>query len=468
MNRRHFLTAIGAYAIIPPFTTRAQDKNTAAKPAEVPGSPQRRVLPSGLRLIVVERPESSLVGISLAVRTGAGDEERGRSGTLHFIEHLVFKGSAEHKPGDFDRLAESLGSEVGARTLRDATFFEATVPQENWQRLLGGLAELVLQPAFRPEDIEHEKKVVLAEMALERADSFRSGVAALTQVLYSNGEPYAPPLFGDAAVVTRLTEDDLRAVHTACYRPDRMTLCVVGPVVTREVEAVVQRLFVGPPRPPVLRPLRQVLLRPTTRDGAGLRASADPVASERGVSTVLMGWSTPPSADSATGAALALLAEILGQEDQGRLAGALVRRQEIALRVRTEWVPQRCGGLFLIQAQSLPRNASRLESAVLDELRRILEDGFVAEELAAGLRSWQGRRLTDRSSVEGWAHWLASFDAQDSPGLEDELEKQLPQVKGETLQALLRTTLHPNQRAVALLGPQPLADPLDPTLGESF
>ncbi|MBB6050380.1 M16 family metallopeptidase [Armatimonas rosea] len=437
----------------------AQDKTKAEKPVDPPGTPQRRVLPSGLRLIVVERPEAALVGISLAIRTGSGDEDRTRSGTLHFIEHLVFKGTEEQKPGTFDQLVENLGSEVGARTLRDATFFEATVPLEGWQRLLEALGALTLRPAFRPADIESEKKVVEAEMALELADPFRSGTAAVTQALYAPGDPYGPPLFGEWPQVSKLTEDDLRAVHTACYRPDRMTLCVVGPVVAREVEALARQVFTGPERPPVARPLRQALVRPTSRDGVGLRAAADSVSGSRGTSTVVLGWSCPPAADVTTGAALALLAEILAQDDQGRLAGALVHRQELALKVRVEWVPQRCGGLFLIQATGLPRNAARLETAVLDELRRILEDGFVPAELEAGRRAWLGKLATEKASVESAAHRLVSFDALDTPGLEEELEKQLGLVQGDQLQTLLRTTLHPNLRSVALLGPLPLHMP---------
>lgn len=461
MNRRHFLTAISAYAIIPPFVATAQTKSKPdkpEKPAELPGTPQRRVLPSGLRLIVVERPEAALVGISLAVRVGSGDEDRTRSGTLHFIEHLVFKGSETKKPGELDQLAEGLGGEIGARTLRDATFFETTVPVENWQKQLGLLGELTLQPAFRPDDITAEKRVVEAEIALERTDTFRQGTNAVTRALYLPNDPYGPPLFGEWPVVSKLTEDDLRAVHTACYRPDRMTLCIVGPVVVAEVEALARQVFAGPPRPPVARPLRLAQTRPTSRDGAGLRAESDSVRGSRSTSAVVLGWSCPPAADVATGAALAVLAEILAQEaqDQGRLAGALIRRQEVALRVRVEWVAQRCGGLFLIHAVGLPRNASRLESAVLDELRRILEDGFTPGEVEAGRRAWLGKLITEKVGVESWAHRLASYDALDTPGLEEELEKQLPLVQGDQLQTLLRTILHPNLRAAALLGPQPL------------
>ena len=65
---------------------------------------------------------------------------------------------------------------------------------------------------------------------------------------------------------------------------------------------------------------------------------------------------------------------------------------------------------------------------------------------------------TEKASVDGQARRLALYDALDTPGLEEELEKQLPQVRGEVLQGLLRTTLHRNQRAIAVLGPPPPAE----------
>ena len=136
-----------------------------------------------------------------------------------------------------------------------------------------------------------------------------------------------------------------------------------------------------------------------------------------------------------------------------------MRKQGVALRVRAELTPQRCGGLFTIAVTGLPKDARRLETALLDELRRIFEDGFSSEELEAGRRAVRGRAVTESASVDGLAHRLTVHDALDAPGLEEELEKQLPLVRGEALQALLRTVLHPNLRTVAILGPQPLIIP---------
>jgi predicted Zn-dependent peptidase len=172
-----------------------------------------------------------------------------------------------------------------------------------------------------------------------------------------------------------------------------------------------------------------------------------------------LAWSTPPVADLNASASLAVLAEILVQGDAGRLGTALLGKQRVGLRVRAEWVPQRCGGLFYIAVTGLARDAGRLETAVLDELQRVFEDGFRAAELEAGRRAVLGKIVTEKASVDGLARRLTLYDALDTPGLEDELEKQVPQVRGEMLQGLLRTTLHRNLRAVALLGPNP---PLPP------
>lgn len=458
VNRRHFLAAIGTYAIIPPVTAfgqekAKQEKDTPESPAEPLGTPIRRVLPSGLRLIVVERPEASLTALTVAVRVGSGDEDPSRAGILHLIEHMVFKGSETKQPGDFDRVAESLGGEIGARTLRDATFFELTVPVAGWKQALATLAELTLHPAFRAGDLELEKKVVQSEIVLDSLDPFRAGLSAATAVLFAKGEPYSTPLFGLAERVRGYTTDDLTAVHVACYRPARMTLCVVGPVGAREVWNEAARLFEGPKLSPLARTLRLAALNPQKRPENGLRAAPDPQATRRGLSTVILTWPTPPAADVVSVAGLTVLAELLAHGESGRLAAPLIRQQETALRVSTELIPQRCTGLFVVQATGLSAKAAGLEQAVLDQLRRVLEDGFSDAEVVSARSAVAGRIVTERASVDGLARRLSFHDALDAPGLEEEIEKRLPEVRPEGLQNLLRTLLHPSNRATALLGP---------------
>lgn len=453
VNRRHFLTAVGAYAIIPPPLTSRQEKEAPAKPVPAAGTPLRRVLPSGLRLIVVERPEATLAAVSLAVRVGSGDEDPVRAGTLHVIEHLVFKGSPQRAPGEFDALIEGAGGELGARTLRDATLFEVTLPAAGWKTALRLLAELTLQPAFRPEDLEAEKKVVASEIALEQLDPLRAGLARVSEALFAPGEPYAHPLVGTISQVERLTVEDLRAVHTACYRPARMTLCLVGPVSAQEVWQEADRLFEAPKALPVLRPLRLALPAPGKRPEGGLRTPRDPYAAQRTLTTLVLGWPTPPAADLSSLAGLTLLAELLVQGESGRLAGPLIHQQEAALRLSAELVVQRCGGLFLLGVTATPRQAARLEELTLDQLRRVQEDGFSEAEVAAARAAVLGRIATERASVDGLARRLLLYDALDVPGLEEEVEKRLPEVQGELLQGLMRTLLYPSNRAAVFLGP---------------
>ena len=453
MNRRHFLATVGAYAIIPPPLASGQEKAPPPKPVEPPGTPLRRVLPSGLRLIVVERPEAALTALTLAVRVGSGDEDPARAGTLHLIEHLVFKGTLEKRPGDFDALVEGVGGELGARTLRDATLFEVAFPSRGWKTVLRALAEMTLHPAFRPEDLEAEKKVVYSEIALEQSDPLRAGITRLAATLFTKGEPYAHPLVGTEPQVAKLTSEDLRAVHTACYRPARMTLCVVGPVTAQEVWVEASRLFEGPKAEPVVRPYRLTLQTPIKRNENGLRAPADPYGSHRELVTLVLGWATLPAADLTSACGLLLLAELFAQGENGRLAGPLVRQQEAALRVSAELIVQRCAGLFVIAVTGTARQAARLEEATLDQLRRVLEDGFSDAEVAAARAAVLGRIVTERASVEGLARRLVFHDALDAPGLEEEIEKRLPEIQGETLQTLMRVLLYPGNRAVAILGP---------------
>ena len=232
------------------FTPRCLAQPTpkpAAAPGANPSALVQKTLPSGLRMIVQPRPGTALVSVAVSVRAGTAMETAQNSGTAHFIEHLVFKGTVIGKPGDLDAQIESLGGELTARTSRDQTLYTATVPQQNWQKALPVFADLLLRPAFRADDMASERRVIVREQAAALTEPARTGFGQLAGFAYPENSAYRLPLMGTDDAFARLTPDDLTAFWKQWYTPQNMTLVVVGDVSPSDVETLAASLFPAVP-----------------------------------------------------------------------------------------------------------------------------------------------------------------------------------------------------------------------------
>src|SRR5712692_10882512 len=108
---------------------------------------------------------------SLAVFVGAGSRMEGRSeaGTSHFLEHILFKGTAKRPTAaDISMEIESRGGVVNAATDKEVTVFWSRVPARHWRVALDVIADMILAPMLRPGDGESEKKGIIEELRMYR------------------------------------------------------------------------------------------------------------------------------------------------------------------------------------------------------------------------------------------------------------------------------------------------------------
>jgi zinc protease len=422
-----------------------------APPAKKPATVVRQTLKSGLRLIVAERPDAPLCALDLRVRVGVGDETEKTNGMAHAVEHLVFKGTADRKPGELDAAVEGLGGELSARTTRDATQFSVSLPASGWREALSELSQMTLKAAFRAEDWSAERPVIESERAYLRTDAARTGVAALSGTLWAEGEPYGLPLLGTPVGLRGYGADDLRLFWKEHYVPANMTLVVAGPVKADEVARAAEELFVGyppgDPEPPRERPLR----RSVPREKPGRTTATGGLADAQTV-TLLLGWPTAPAADAHAQATLQLLAELLAPTpDSGRLAGPLVLARGVARSAVVEVQAQRAGGVFFLAVATSKKSASTLEEELRSQLMRVAEDGFSEAELALARASLRARVLAEESNVEKLAARLALYDSLDASEAADATLQKLATITSAELVRTLRLLLKTEAPASVLI-----------------
>lgn len=432
----------------PPPRKTAPPRKDAAPPAPDPDADppgvQRRVLPSGLRVVVVPRPAADVVALDLRVRSGSADAP---AAVAHVLEHLVFKGTADRAPGAIDAAVERLGGELGARTFRDATQYAVTVPGGVWRDALALISEMLLRPALRPADLDAERPVLRDEMALAASDPVRAGVAALVARLFAADPPYRQPLMGEPDDLARVDADALRAFHAVAYRPERMSLVVVGPVDPDEVFAAAAAFFAGPKNAPALRPARAAAPAP----------AAAPVRLPSGarLAALHFGWRAPSVGETDLLAAWTILAELLADPDAGPVSAALQGARGPVLSVASDVLIQRAGGLLVLSVVCPAGDADGVEADVLAGLARRVPDAIPDTLVEAARRAALSRLAAEEVTVDALARRIAFFEGLDAPGRENALRLRIEKVPAAAVRDAYRRVVAPGTLARVRFGAAP-------------
>lgn len=207
-------------------------------------------LPNGLRYILKEnQTPRDRVSMHLYVQCGSLFETDGEQGIAHFLEHMQFDGSTDFPPGElvkyFQRIGMRFGPDANAHTGFDRTVFDVVLPKGDLQNIAEGLKvlkEYAQGALLLPEQVEKEKKVVLAEKRTRDSADYRTLEASLKFELPGTLLARRLPI-GEDETIERFNVDMLRAFYDRWYRPERMILLLVGQFDTPGVSRLIQEQF---------------------------------------------------------------------------------------------------------------------------------------------------------------------------------------------------------------------------------
>jgi predicted Zn-dependent peptidase len=190
-------------------------------------------LPSGLRVITEPMTGIRSAAVGCWVDTGTRDEEDTEAGASHFLEHLLFKGSENLSARDISERFDAMGAQSNAFTSKDYTCFWARLIDDDLEEGFELLAEMLQRPAFRPEEVDSERQVVIEEINMNEDDP---GDLA-------HEDPLERPVLGTRESVTRMTRNDLAGYWKRRYRAGSAVMAVAGSVEHSEVVKLAARYF---------------------------------------------------------------------------------------------------------------------------------------------------------------------------------------------------------------------------------
>jgi predicted Zn-dependent peptidase len=185
-----------------------------------------QVLPNGLKIIGEYHPAARSSAMGFFVKTGARDESIPECGISHFLEHMMFKGTASRTSMDITYQLGSLGAQSNAYTSEESTVYYGAVLPENLAAFQELLSDMV-RPALDPDEFNMEKKVILEEIALY-LDRPVFQLLELSQIEFFQGHKAGNSVIGTTQSVGAITRDQMHAYYSRRYAPNNMVLAVAG------------------------------------------------------------------------------------------------------------------------------------------------------------------------------------------------------------------------------------------------
>lgn len=413
---------------------------------------ERETLPNGLRILVSEMPETRSVSLAVYVGVGSRVEDRTNSGTAHFLEHILFKGTAKRPAAqDISRAIEGVGGVVNASTDKEVTVFWSRMVARHYLLALDVIADMLRAPLLRPEDVDQERKVVLEELRMYRDQASDRVHGLIDELLYPN-HPLGWETAGKEKVVAALTPDGLRGFMDRGYAPDRTVIALAGRLDAKEAMTAVKAHFGDMSR---REPLRS---KPAP---APSRTQAKHVVKRGEQAHLCVGWRGVPQAHPDR-YALDMLNAVLGEGMSSRLFVELREKRALAYDVHSYGTTFVDAGHLVIYAGVAPASAGEALAVSLDQVAR-LRDEPVGEAEIMHVRDFaKGRielRLEDTRGVSGWLASQEMFLGR--VRTVEELCAIIDSIGPADIQRVARQYLRPELAYVAAVGPRTALATLD-------
>ena len=364
----------------------------------------RDVLPSGIRLLTERMPHVRSVSIGVWLARGSRHEPQAQSGIAHFVEHMLFKGTATRSAEDIAQEIDSIGGQMDAFTAKEYASYYIKVLDEHLPLAVEVLADIVMRPAFRREDIEREKKVVLEEIKMVE-DTPDDLVHELFTEQFWADHPLGRPILGTKETVEALTADALRTYFTRAYSAPNLIIAATGNIEHEAVKALVSRMFEGVPLQGD--PLSDV---PPETSSAIIIRNKDLEQSHVCLGTP--GYRQDHDARYAS----YVLNTILGGSMSSRLFQNVREKRGLAYSVFSGLSAYRDAGSMTIYAGCANEAVGELIDVVIAELRRIKQEPPPAPELQRAKDHLKGSLMLNLESTSSRMSQLARqeiyFDRQ--------------------------------------------------------
>ncbi len=338
-------------------------------------------LDNGLRVVLLPQNGVESIVVALCYRAGSRDEEPAEGGLAHFLEHMMFKGSAAYEPGAIDRLTQGLGGTNNAFTSHDATLYHFQFERGSWEEALRIESDRMRGLSLLPAEVELEREVILEEIRMVEDDPWDALEQAVAGRVFG-AHPYGRSVLGTRESLRGLDAVALRAFHGRHYRPRNAVLVCAGGLPPDAMERIEETLG-------AVRRVRGSSDPPA--GGAAERRSPRTqlfrVELRRGETPRLLIAHPAPLPDDPAYIHLRLALAVLCSGRSSRVQRDLVEEDPLALWASAAVTGHRLGGMATLSAEAAPDvDPERLEEELYARVEGLASRPPDPEELERAKR----------------------------------------------------------------------------------
>lgn len=407
---------------------------------------------NGLQVLIVERPDASTVTTLLYYRVGARNERLQEAGVSHFLEHMMFKGTAKYGKGQVDLLTTCAGGGNNAWTSHDHTAYWFEFAADRWEQALELEADRMRGLLLDQDEFDAEKAVVLEELSMTTDDPWRELSREVGEAMFV-GHPYGRPVIGYEDTLRAMGVEDMRSYFERYYRPDNAVLVICGHVEPAGVMRLVRKHFGSIELPNA--PLGDVGFR---------RDPVEPGSEKRltcrwddGAKRLCMAWPTV-KVGTDEDYALDLISVILATGRRSRLYRRLVKDSGMALSISISNDTRIDGGaLWLMSECNGETTPEELEAAIEEEIERLATDLVPAKEMKRARAMIQAASAHDNETVTDLAEDIGSYAADADWRMSIDGDERVAAIKPSFLRATVRRWLSRSRRVTGWSLPEEAA-----------
>jgi zinc protease len=384
--------------------------------------PTTFILDNGLQVVVIQDHRTPVVTQMIWYKVGSADETPGKSGLAHFLEHLMFKGTAKHPAGEFSQTVLRVGGNENAFTSYDYTGFFQRVPRDQLPKMMEFEADRMTGLILKDENVLPERDVVLEEYNMRVGNNPDARLNdQIMAALYLN-HPYGRPVIGWHHEIEKLTREEALAFYRRFYAPNNAILVIAGDVGPAEIRPMVEQTFGKVAAQPSI-PARRV--RPQEPEPTAPRTVtlSDPQVEQPIVKRYYL---VPSATTGAPGesAALDVLAQLMGGGSNSYLYRALVVDRPLAVGASAAYQGTSLDETqFSIAASPKPGVEFAQVEQVIDEViakvaqtpassedlervkTQLIAEAIYAQDNQATMARWYGGALTTGLGIEDIRSW---------------------------------------------------------------
>jgi zinc protease len=460
--------ALAALLAALPSASIAQTPTAGAAPATTSSSalPQRPAsftLSNGLQVVVIPDRRTPVVTHMIWYKVGSADETSGKSGLAHFLEHLMFKGTARHPAGEFSQTVVRIGGNENAFTSSDYTGYYQRVTRDKLLTVMEFEADRMTGLVLTDDVVLPERDVVLEEYNMRVANSPDARLSEQAQAALYLNHPYGRPVIGWKHEIEKLNRQDALEFYKRFYAPNNATLVVAGDVTPDEVRGFAEKTYgVIAARPDI----SSVRVRPQEPPPIAARTVtfADPRVEQPNLRQYFLVPSAKTGAKEES-AALDVLAHVLGNGSNSKLYRSLVMERGLAINASAAYTGMALDATQFVVAATPKGDTTfaEIEKAIAAVIQDVATNGVKAEDLdrsktqlisdaiyaqdnQATMARWYGGALTVGLSIDDVIAWPDNVRAVTSDQVRDAARKWLDSSRSVTSYLIKTAPAKPQEK----------------------